>query len=74
MEIQIKRFDLFYLSCHVSFLINMQEGYWVTFHNEQLIFKSTIPGFLNCSQRGTLPGCLFKYDNENTQCTSGRTG
>lgn len=43
-------------------------------NGEDLVFRATIPGFLNCTQEGNLPGCLFKFDRPNEQCTEGRTG
>ena len=30
--------------------------------------------FQNCTREGTLPGCLFKYDHPEEQCSEGRTG
>lgn len=30
--------------------------------------------FQNCTREGTLPGCLFKFDHPEEQCTQGRTG
>ena len=35
---------------------------------------NTLPGFLNCTRLGTLPGCLFKYDAPYKQCAAGREG
>lgn len=32
------------------------------------------PPFQNCTREGTLPGCLFKFDHPEEQCTQRRTG
>lgn len=37
-------------------------------------FSTTVPGFLNCTRAGTLPGCLYKFDQPNDQCAPGREG
>ena len=42
--------------------------------NYSLYFANTIPGFLNCTRQGALQGCLFKYDQPDLQCASGRQG
>lgn len=39
-----------------------------------LSFQPAIPGFLNCESEGNLPGCLYKYDDEDAQCAEGREG
>lgn len=30
--------------------------------------------FQNCTREGSLPGCLFKFDHPEEQCTQRRTG
>ena len=42
--------------------------------NGYVFTANTLPGFLNCTRLGTLPGCLFKYDDPNKQCAAGREG
>ena len=65
----------YYLNCEVTHLICWpQEGLWVGVENGSIYFANTIPGFLNCSQLGTLPGCLFKFDSPDDQCATGRNG
>ncbi len=52
-----------------------QDGLWVGLGEDNTaFFSTTIPGFLNCTRAGTLPGCLFKFDDRNEQCASGRKG
>ena len=41
---------------------------------EDPVFKATLPGFLNFSHERNLPGCLYKFDKPNEQCSEGRTG
>ena len=40
----------------------------------QLITVRVQPGYLNCTPQGRLPGCKFKFDDANEQCTTGREG
>ena len=67
----------------LSFLLSLpplssllsQDGFWVGVRNDSTpYFANTIPGFLDCSRLGTLPGCIFKYDNPDEQCAAGRQG
>ena len=52
-----------------------QDGLWVGVREDSSVFTAnTLPGFLNCTRLGTLPGCLFKYDAPNEQCAEGREG
>ena len=32
------------------------------------------PGFTSCDRVGRLPGCRFKFDDPDAQCSSGRAG
>lgn len=53
----------------------IQDGFWIGVRrNESVYAANAIPGFLNCSRLGTLPGCLFTFDAPNKQCADGRTG
>ncbi|XP_019857680.1 PREDICTED: uncharacterized protein LOC109585980 [Amphimedon queenslandica] len=52
----------------------VQEGLWVYTDGSDIVFRGAIPGFLNCTQERNLPGCLFKFDEPNEQCATGRTG
>ena len=55
--------------------VYIREDLWVGVREDNsLYFTSTIPGFLNCSRLGSLTGCLFKFDDANGQCASGRKG
>ena len=52
-----------------------QDGYWIGVKNESsLIASTTVPGFLNCTRQGALPGCEIKYDRLEDQCAEGRNG
>ena len=52
-----------------------QDGYWIGVkENSSLIYSTTVPGFLNCTQQGALPGCEIKYDSLQEQCAQGREG
>ena len=39
-----------------------------------LVTERVQPGYINCRRQGRLPGCLFKFDNGEDQCRSGREG
>jgi predicted outer membrane repeat protein len=52
-----------------------RDGYWVDIKpNYSLVSSTTVPGFLNCTRQGALPGCEIKYDNLEEQCAQGRRG
>ena len=60
---------------HACTCTHPQEGYWVGVREDKsLYFATTIPGFLNCSRQGGLPGCLVKFDHLERQCVDGREG
>lgn len=33
-----------------------------------------LPGYLKCVRDGRLPGCLFQFDDIDSQCSTGRKG
>ena len=58
-------------------MTQLKEGLWVGSGEEYsngLIFAPAIPGFLNCTNEGNLPGCLYTFDDPDSQCADGRTG
>ena len=65
----------FALSSSPSLLLPPQEGYWVGLKgDDKLIYSTTVPGFLNCTRQGALPGCEIRYDSLDEQCAPGREG
>ena len=56
--------------------IHFQDGIWADDNDDQLFPLFTLPIFLNCTRDGgsDLPGCLYKYDSPNEQCSNGREG
>lgn len=58
------------------FIIVLQDGYWVGLKSNSfdLIYSTTVPGFLNCTRQGALPGCEIRYDSLEEQCAQGRQG
>jgi predicted outer membrane repeat protein len=51
----------------------VKEGQWVYTNGSITVFKATIPSYLNCEREQNLPGCLFRFDEPNSQCAQGRT-
>ncbi|CAI8022052.1 hypothetical protein GBAR_LOCUS12976 [Geodia barretti] len=53
-----------------------RDGYWVGVKSKSsaLIYSTTVPGFLNCTRQGALPGCEIRYDSLEDQCAQGRQG
>ena len=41
---------------------------------ELTVINSAPPGYTSCDREGRLPGCRFKFDDPDAQCSSGRTG
>ena len=39
-----------------------------------LVTARVQPGYVTCTSQGRLPGCLFKFDDLQAQCRSGRKG
>ena len=40
----------------------------------RLVTARVQPGYVNCTAQGRLPGCLFKFDDQEAQCRTGRRG
>ena len=59
-----------------DFMSVLQDGYWVGVKSKSsaLIYSTTVPGFLNCTRQGALPGCEIRYDSLEDQCAQGRQG
>ena len=41
---------------------------------EVTVINGAPPGYTSCDSVGRLPGCLFKFDEPDAQCSSGRSG
>ena len=41
---------------------------------EVTVIDGVPPGYTSCDRVGRLPGCLFKFDEPDAQCSSGRRG
>ena len=41
---------------------------------ELKVIDGAPPGYMSCDRVGRLPGCLFKFDDPDAQCSSGRSG
>ncbi|XP_065897695.1 uncharacterized protein [Dysidea avara] len=56
--------------------VYIRDGIWADDNDDQLFPLFTLPIFLNCTRDGgsDLPGCLYKYDSPNEQCSNGREG
>ena len=54
--------------------VYMQEGIWGGVQDNKLITARVQPGYVTCDSQGRLPGCRFKFDNQDAQCRSGRRG
>lgn len=40
----------------------------------KLITARVQPGYVDCEPQGRLPGCLFRFDDVDAQCSNGRKG
>ena len=48
---------------------------YVSNESRQLtVINGAPPGYTSCKRVGRLPGCRFKFDDQDAQCSSGRTG
>ena len=41
---------------------------------ELTVIVGVPPEYMSCDHVGRLPGCRFKFDDPDAQCSSGRTG
>ena len=41
---------------------------------ELTVINGAPPGYTSCERVGKLPGCRFKFDEPDAQCSSGRSG
>ena len=59
-------------------IVFSQEGIWggVIVDNgaRRLVTARVQPGYVTCTPQGRLPGCLFKFDDLEAQCRTGRQG
>lgn len=57
-----------------DWFLHAQPQFYVEVRNGSLVWASVPPYYLDCSQAGRLPGCLFEYEQPEAQCTRNRTG
>lgn len=59
-------------------MASLQEGIWGGTQEKDgervLVTTRVLPGYLTCARDGRLPGCLFQFDDVDSQCSSGRIG
>ena len=69
-------YTIIYVYLNPFLLVCSQEGtYAYQDENGSLALLSGIPSALvSCQRMGELPGCLFKFDDPDSQCADGRRG
>ena len=63
-----------YCIVHVIFSLCLQPDIYAEVRDGELVTAIMPTPFQNCTREGTLPGCLFKFDHPEEQCSQGRTG
>lgn len=57
------------------YIVSLQHRVYARWRNGSLLWASIPVVFKNCaSPFGSLPGCLFRYDDPDDQCKDNRTG